>query len=246
MQRTDFIYELQDVIAEHSITFEQAFYCMCLLHNIEYEINASEVIPLYQKGLIKNNKVNNKVLFRSREEPKQAELELTFDSTPKASEKSLKIAHKLEAKLVIAKYLTEEYREEIAQKFFKGDKTIARYFIIFKSIFPVRDKKLNSAWNKHYGYVYDDSSRWDSHVRVAKKFHEYYRKKDIGLFIAGTYLYSRDVIDPDNETCYMTKPYKFLNTYEQWYEEAQSEMERQVETTPENAKKYPTKGSNVV
>jgi hypothetical protein len=230
MQRTDFIYELQDLITEHSITLEQAFYCLCQVHNIEYEISAADVLPLYQKNLFKNNKINTKVLFRSREEPEQAQLDLAFDSTPaKSSEDNLKLARRLEDKLVPESHLKNEYREEIAQKFFKGDRTAARYFIIFKSVFPVRDKHLNVKWNRHFGFTYDGMSLWDSHVRVAKKFHEFYRKKDIGLFIAGVYLYSQDATDVENEKCWMTKPYKFMNNYEQWYELAEETVKQRTE-----------------
>lgn len=222
MQRTDFIYELQDLIAEHSITLEQAFYCICQLHNIEYELSAADVLPLYQKNLIKNNKINPKILFRAREEPEQAQLAMTFDSTPpKSTEVNLAIAKKLEAKLVCATRLTEEYKEEVAQKYFKGDKTAARYFIIFKSIFPVKDKAINSKWNRHFGFQYSGLTLWDSSVRVAKKFYEFYRKKDIGLFIAGTYLYAKDTVDLENEKSWMTKPYKYMGNFEQWYDIAE-------------------------
>jgi len=230
MQRTDFIYELQDLITEHSITLEQAFYCLCQVHNIEYEIGAADVLPLYQKGLFKNNKINTKVLFRSREEPKQAQLELSFDSTPaKSSEENLKLAQKIEAKLVADDYLEDSHREEVAQKYFKGDKTAARYFIIFRSLFPVRDKRANVKWNRHFGFTYDGMTLWDSHVRVAKKFHEFYRKKDIGLFIAGAYLYATDTTDLENEKCWMTKPYKFMNNYEQWYDLAEETAKQRTE-----------------
>ena len=120
--------------------------------------------------------------------------------------------------LLDGKKTAADIKQEIAQKYFKGDKTVAKYYIIFKSIFPIKHKKFNSKWNKHFGFPYDGISLWDSHVRVAKKFHEIYRKKDIGLFIAGTYLYARDTVDIENEKCWMTKPYKFMNNYDQWYE----------------------------
>ncbi len=247
MKRTDFIYEVQDLVAEHSITLEQAFYCICQVHNIECEISAAEVLPLYQKNLFKNNKINTKVLFRSREEPEQTQMEMTFDSVPKnTDEENLIWAHKLEKKLVIDSHLTDEYKEEIAQKYFKGDTAVARYFIIFKSMFPVRDQKLNAKWNGHYGYLYTGISMWDSHVRVAKRFHEFYRKIDIGLFLAGVYLYSRDVINSEEETCWITKPYKFMSNYEQWYESAKVAAEDAKTAKNKPKSKLPTKGVNVI
>jgi hypothetical protein len=237
MQRSDFIYELKDIITEHSITLEQAYYCLCAVHNIEYEISAADMIPLYQKGLFKNNKINTKVLFRSRETPEQVQLETTFEGTPpKSSPTNLETALRLESRLVIDSRLTDEYREEIAQKYFKGDKTVARYFIIFRSIFPVKDAKINAKWNRHFRYKYEGITLWDTHVRVTKKFHELYRKEDIGLLIAGTYLYAHDVICPDEETCWMTKPYKFLANHAQWTEMAESLAKSNGAVKPKSTK----------
>ncbi len=224
MTRSEFIYEVQDLVSEHGITLAQAFHCLCLLHNIDSIISAEDALPIYQKGLIKGNKINLKVLFRDREEPEQATLNLEFTSEPKSTEDTLKVVDRLEKRIVLDKYLSDDYRGEIAQKYFKGDKNVARYFIVFKSLFPVKDKKVNAKWNKHYGYIYEGLTLWDSHVRVAKRFHELYRKKDICIFIAGAYLYTRDVVNSDEETCWITKPYKFMTNYEQWYDSAEENM----------------------
>lgn len=225
--RSDFIYEIQDLMQEHGITLQQTMYLLCRFHNIEWELAAADLLPLIQKRLLTTDlKPNSKVVFRDRQ-PAQQELGMSFSSQPKSSDETLKLAHNLEKKLVFDKYLTEDYKKEIADKYFKGDLTVARYFIIFKALFPVRDKKKNGNWNRHFGIVFDDMSRWDNHVRVSKKFHEIYRKRDIGIFLAGTYYYVRDTIDEEYESCFVSKPYKYLNSYETWYELAEEKMEEQ-------------------
>ena len=92
-------------------------------------------------------------------------------------------------------------------------------------MFPVRDIKANILWNKHFGFSYSGITLWDSHVRVSKKFHEIYRKKDIGLFLAGAYYCVSDSLDAEHEKCFMTKPYKFLLAFEPWYETAKERLE---------------------
>ena len=105
-------------------------------------------------------------------------------------------------------------------------------------MFPVRDKKVNAKWNKYFGYVYDDITRWDTHIRVAKKFYEFYRKIDIGIFLAGTFYYLKDTTNGQEETCWMTKPYKYMGVYEQWYEMAENHFKEEAkkENKPKSTK----------
>jgi hypothetical protein len=224
LNRASFIYELRDIIKEHGLTLEQAIYLLASLHDIDWELTGADALSLISKGLIKDNKVNQTVLFRTRPAI-QGTLDFNSESVPKGDEETLRLAHNLEAKFVPSAHLTEDYRKKIADEFFKGDKSVARYFIIFRHLFPVRDLKANSTWNKHFGFSYNGISLWDSHVRVAKKFHEIYRKKDIGLFLSGAYHCVRDSIDLDSERCFMTKPYKFLLAFEPWYETARERMD---------------------
>ena len=231
--RASFIYELKDVMKEHALTLEQAVYLLSSLHDIDWELTGADALSLVNKGLIKDNKVNQTLLFRSRP-PIQGVLDLNFESAPHKSctEETLRMAHNLEIKLVPGIHLTDEYRKAVADEYFKGDKTVARYFIIFRHLFPVRDIKANINWNKHFGFSYNGISLWDSHIRVAKKFHEIYRKKDIGLFLSGAYYCVRDSLDIEKERCFMTKPYKFLLAFEPWYEAAKEKLEeKQKELT---------------
>ena len=209
---------------EHSLTLDQAIYLLSSIHNIDWEVTGADVLSLVSKGLIRDNKVNQTLLFRTRP-PIQGTLDLNFESKPRGTDETLRIAHNLESKLVPAMHLTEEYRKSIADEYFKGDISTARYFIIFRHLFPVRDIKANIYWNKHFGFSYNGITLWDSHVRVAKKFHEIYRKKDIGLFLSGAYYCVKDSLDIEQERCFMTKPYKFLLAFEPWYETAKERLE---------------------
>jgi hypothetical protein len=222
--RASFIYELRDIMKEHALSLDQAIYLLASLHDIDWELTGADALSLISKGLIKDNKVNQTVLFRTRP-ALQGTLDMNFETKPKGDDETLRIAHNLEIKLVPSGHLTDDYRKKIADEFFKGDKSVARYFIIFRHLFPVRDMKANANWNKHFGFSYNGISLWDSHVRVAKKFHEIYRKKDIGLFLSGAYYCVRDSIDLEQERCFMTKPYKFLLAFEPWYETAREKLD---------------------
>ena len=222
--RSSFIFELKDVMKEHALTLDQAVYLLASIHNIDWELSGADALSLVNKGLIRDNKVNQTILFRTRPSI-QGVLDFNTESKPHGNEETLRMAHNLEIKLVPGIHLTDAYRKTIADEFFKGDLTIARYFIIFRHMFPVRDIKVNILWNKHFGFSYNGITLWDSHVRVSKKFHEIYRKKDIGLFLAGAYYCVSDSLDAEHEKCYMTKPYKFLLAFEPWYETAKERLE---------------------
>jgi len=209
---------------EHFLTIDQAIYLLATVESIDWELTGADALSLVSKGLIRDNKVNQTLLFRTRPEV-QGVLDLNFETKPRSTEETLKLAHNLETKLVPAGHMTDAYHKTIADEYFKGDMTIARYFIIFRHLFPVRDIKANLNWNRLFGISYDGITLWDSHVRVAKKFHDLYRKKDIGLLLAGTYYNVVDTLDLDKGRSFMTKPYKFLLAYEPWYELAKEKLE---------------------
>jgi len=222
--RSDLLYEIKDIMKDHNLTAEQALYLLCEIENIEYDISARDLVSLYNKNLIVKGKVNQTLLFHLKK-PKQLALDLKTHTKPIGTEYSLKVAEVIEKTFVPDMYLTEEERKRIADEFFKGDMEVARYFIIFKSLFPVRDKKRNAKWNKKFGFQYDGISLWDESPRVAKKFHEIYRKKDIGVFLEATYQKVKDSTKFEDEVCFMTKPYKFLTAYGDYYEQAKTNME---------------------
>lgn len=232
--RSSFIYELKDIMKEHALTIDQAIYLLASISGIDWELTGADALSLVSKGLIRDNKINQTLLFRTRP-PIQGVLDLNFETKPRSTDETLRIAHNLETKLVPAMHLTNEFRKSVADEYFKGDISVARYFIIFRHLFPVRDLKANTNWNKHFGFSYNGITLWDSHIRVAKKFHEIYRKKDMGLFLSGTYYCVKDSLDLDNERCFMTKPYKFLLAFEPWYEHAKEVLEERKNTQTESA-----------
>lgn len=234
ISRSSFIYELKDIMKEHALTIDQAVYLLASIETIDWELTGADALSLVSKGLIRDNKVNQTLLFRARPMI-QGVLDLNFETKPRATDETLKLAHNLESKLVSAIHLTNEFRKTVADEYFKGDLTVAKYFIIFRHLFPVRDLKANLNWNKHFGFSYNGITLWDSHVRVAKKFHDIYRKKDIGLFLSGAYYCVRDSLDLEKERCFMTKPYKFLLAFEPWYEAAREKLDENKKTIEQAA-----------
>lgn len=224
------LYEVTELKLEHSISNDQVLFLLAKFNGITWApLEPAQEVMLYQKSLIKSDgKVNERVFFRKRD-PQQGVLDLNAASKPIGTDVTLDYAHKLE-RLVLAKWQTDDHRKAVADQFFKGDLTVARYFLIFRALFPVKDRTRNALWNKHFGMVYDEGSRWDTSVKVAKKFHkEIFLKKDIGIFLAGTYQWAKECTNADELTCFITKPYRYLNEiYEDFYEVAEEKINRKI------------------
>jgi hypothetical protein len=220
---------IKELMEVHDITSNQALYLMFKLNNIEYDVTKDEHGGLFNKGLLLlDDEVNTDVAFAYKKNGGQLELKLEIETTPKGTEISLTIAEKIEKEFVVDENLTNEYRQEVASEFFKSDKIVARYFIIFEALFPTKNPKRNRKWNAKFGFIYNGVGLKDHSVRVAKKFHEVFRKKDMGVFLEATYNKVRDSINLEKEECYMMKPYKFLSSYSDYYRDAKETMKQRT------------------
>ncbi len=231
---SDAMYAIKDIIDVHDLTAEQTLSILFMFHDIEYDSTLTDISSLINKGLIVKGKVNAYTLF-GIDKPKQLTLDLKAKSKPKSTEFTLDRAHRIEKEFVIDEFLTDDEKKKVADKHFKGDIVLARYFIIFKSLFP-NHKTFNDQWNKKYGFVYEGMSLWDDNPRVAKKFIEIYKKLDIGIFLEATYKRVKDSIDLEQERCFMQKPYKHLLSFDSYYRAVEKELKNRKKRSSKDTK----------
>lgn len=218
-QRALVIYQIKELMVDHHLTLEQTLHVLCVLHDIENTITATDTVSLMNKGLILRGGTVNQTLLFHLQEGKQLVMDMNFSTDPVGDEFTFDIADRLEKAFVCDEFLKDEFRKKTADRYFKGDLNLSRYFLIFRSLFPVKHATRNFKWNTKFGFVYDGTGLWDIDMRVAKKFVEIYKKKDIGVFLECTYNKVRDTIDFESDRIFMTKPYKFLLAYEELYED---------------------------
>lgn len=232
----DVLYDIKDIMLDHSLTADQSLYLLCKFHEIEYDIDLTGITSLYNKGLLtKGHTVNATLLFHLKK-AKQGTLDLSFNSKPNGTELTLDRAVRIEKEFVVDNYLTTDEKKYMADKFFKGDMVLAKYFIIFKSLFPVPHKANNLKWNRKFGFIYDGINLWDSAPRVAKKFIEIYKKYDIGIFLEATYRKVKESIDLEQEKCFMSKPYKHLLSFESYYREVEADLKKKKKHSEKDTK----------
>lgn len=237
---------INELMVTHNITLEQAFHVMCLINLVPNDgITAEAVVGLYNKGLLKDGKVAVNKAFPEKkiaEKEAQLELDMKVDVEPIGTEETLSLAHKIEKQFVPDKYLDDTkhpskdvtWLEYMANMYFKGDTTITRYYLIFRALFPKKDKSENKKWNKHFGFTYDGITLWDSSMLVAKKFLSVYRKVDMGIFILATYEAVKDGIDFEHQKSFMQKPGKFLNSYHDYLLTAVEKAEKLLVKSDQN------------
>lgn len=226
---SDTLMLVDDLMTTHSLTEREAIALLRCYSSMTHTLSIVERIPLINKKLLlPDDTVNDALLFKDKETI-QTTLQLQFESVPKVDEKHLDLAHKLEKELVPDDIDKEELTTYYADKYFSGDKTVARYFIIFRFLFPDRTSPGATLWTRHFKVGFDSTKRWTPTASNAKKFHTIYRKKDIGIFLAGAYYAVLDSVDITNGTCFMTTSDKFMSRYDSWYEYAEAKVKAKKE-----------------
>ena len=233
---SDCLYGMKEIMTDHHLTLEQTFYILCLANGIECDVSPNDENALFNKNLIKSGRRVNKTLLFHLKADQQLSLDMNFETAPIGSDFTLDIADRIEKRFTSDELLSDVTRKKVADRYFKGDLTISRYFIIFRSLFPVSNIKRNSKWNLSFGFIYGGIDLWDSNQRVARKLAEIYRKKDIGIFLESAFTRVKNSLDIENERCFMTKPYKFLLSFEDIYDEVEegviSRMDARVAKAP--------------
>jgi hypothetical protein len=234
----DILYDMREAMIDHHITLNQAMYLFCRMHNIDFIVEPSDIVSLVNKELLKAKGTVNITKLLHLQRNTQMTLDLNFNSKPKGTEITLDRAERIEKTFVVDEDYTEEDKKKIADRYFKGDLVLTKYFIIFKSLFPVPSTTKNRKWNKKFGFTYTGISLWDDDLRVGKKFIEIYKKLDIGIFLEATYRKVKESIDMEQEKCFMTKPYKHLLSFESYYRDVEKSLEnRQIRSEEDTALK---------
>jgi len=225
--RQEFMYEIKNLTKKHGITIDQLLLTYSYLYGINWSkfSKSDDVLVLYNKGILTaGNKVNTTKLF-GKKESGQLQLNMESESEPKGTEETLKLAENLKATFGVDADFTEDNLKEVAQTYFKGDVTIAYYFMIYKGLFPKSTKNQDNAkWNSYFGFRFDDMSKWTTTVAMANKFAKIYKTEDIGLFLSGTFYYVKDTIDYERGKCYAVRADRFLDMYKEWIKVAEDKF----------------------
>ena len=215
---------LQSLIASKEITKNQALYLIYKYNGLEYKIANKQIFKLQTKGLIKSNKVDKSLLITTRGTVNK----LTGSIIPKfnsdiASEMPKKLCKLFcvvnsKGTLHLPGGTSEDSVQYTATKYLQGEGLITYHYLILLYMFPLAGK-TNRKWEKHFTKTEYKGPRLRLRSKVhGRKFKAIARKRDMGIFLYGTYLYVASCIQGSKS--YITTVNKYLDEYEEWYNEA--------------------------
>ena len=95
------------------------------------------------------------------------------------------------------------------------------FLFIFLQMFPTADSTKNKAWQKHFGDNGSGVTLRKMSNGTARKFQSIWKKKDIGLFLLGTYLCIKQSYNAESGKYYVKKIENYLAEWEHWYQQAE-------------------------
>ena len=219
-----FISNIKEALEQELITEGQALYIICRLDNVNYPIEALQLLELTKLKFIINNRVG-KILLTGEN------VKLKLKGTVKArydSQISEQIPKQLCRLLCVKNEDTGTLKligddddiNTTADKFLGGEGLVAYHFLIFLFMFPLRGS-TNKKWEKHFsGRAYTGARLRVRSKKAGKLFLSVARNKDMGIFLYGTYLFIKSCIQEDRT--YVKTIQNYMLEYEDWYVEAEA------------------------
>jgi len=220
----ELIEKVEKVRNAMNLNSNQALYIMAAKEEIySVDLPFEDLMDLSKKGFVKANQITPIA---------NAAVELALSNF-----KEKKIAKAvINSKLPIMTNDTAVIVKRLAKAFYRGytadqdrilkyctsNAAASPYLYIFMEMFPTADKKRNQKWASHFG---GENASGVTLRRLtpgtARKFHQIWKKHDIGLFLLGTYLFIKQSENENDGKFYVAKLETYLAEYQHWYDTAE-------------------------
>lgn len=226
-----FLDNIREYLEDERITENQALYLIFTKDEIEYPIDADDLMPLIEDGFITNNRISKGLLTEVRE---TSQLSGTIKANY-SSEISKEVTKKLAKMFCMRDKKTGKVRlpgdegEEnpvarTAEKYLRNEGLVAYHFIIFLYLFPVKSP-YNRKWEKHFtGIAYKGAKLRTRSKVTGGLFLKVVKNKDMGAFLYGTYLFIESSIQ-GNQSFITTIP-RYLKEMDEWYYMAEEAIKK--------------------
>ena len=209
------------------INESQALYLLYKHREMDYPIDAVDLLELTKNKFIVNNTVGRRAFLDV-----DADFVLSGNILPKyETELSKELTLHL-CSLVCVKDPkngkiklpgSDNTIEDTATNYLGGEGLIAYHYLIFLFMFPVKGS-TNKRWEKHFnnGKEYKGAKLRTRCGSTATKFKRIAEVYDMGVFLYGTYLYIQSCIQDDKP--YIKTIRNYMLEFRDWYDEANEEM----------------------
>jgi len=209
------------LLTSSHMSLNQAVY----LWAVRFECNLPNILPLELKELvemnyIKGQKVTNECLrfLDSLENTLNTYVDESYPILTKSSGDGVKrlAVHFLKDNLNAKEFnRILDYTKKPLQ---------VPFLYIFMEMFPTSDNAKNSDWNSHFDTKWDNVTLRKLSVGTVKKFQTIWKKKDIGIFLLGTYMFIKESYNESSGKYYIKSIENYMAEYDHWYNVAEESM----------------------
>jgi hypothetical protein len=209
-----------NVSKSSKLTCNQALFLIACNNNIfNIDIPSEELLELIQRGYIKNNSLTElgiNVLTKKINKTKENE-KILNNLYPILTEDTGEITKRL-AKHFLGNRLTAEEFSKISD--YTSNQIMIPFIFIFLEMFPTANKTKNVAWNKHFDTTWDNVTLRRISNGTVRSLEKIWKKKDIGLFLLGTYLFIKGSYNESSGKYFIKNIENYLEEHDHWYNEA--------------------------
>jgi hypothetical protein len=209
------------------IDSEQAMYLIYTYSSIDYPISSKRLLELTKLKYIVSGRIGKALMIEEN-------ISLNVSGTIKPiynTEVSKKIPTKILNLVGVKDPITNNLKfpsgevtiQHTTDNFLKGEGLIAYHYLIFLFMFPIEGEN-NKRWEKHFNnsFAYKGVRLRLRSKGSATAFKRIVKKKDMGVFLYGTYLFIKSSIRENK--AYVKSISNYMSEYEEWYIEAETKI----------------------
>lgn len=216
---------LENLASKNSLSFTQILFLYSKWQDIPsvsnvINITLTEIAQLISKELLYDGKITDAgVRVFSISEP--SKIHSKYD-LPILDSNTVEIVKRLASHFVKDKFdkkAVDHLRAYIAYDL------QAPFLFLFLEMFPSQDKQKNEDWNKHFNTEWDNVTLRRLTSGTAKKFTNVWKKKDIGIFLLGTYIFILNSKNSETGKFFVKSLDNYFTEWEYWYSIAEDAVE---------------------
>ena len=244
------ILELRD---ELKITMTQAMTLLCMKHSIfNIDIIGDELFDLKRMELIQGNRLTAKSheildeLLSRKPGAKRSIVKRAYNSKkPVIDAETAEIVKELGKVFIGDRY--NELEASRINEYTNANPLVGPFIFMFLEMFPSSDIDKNKTWNKHFDTAYEGVTLRRVSQGTVSKLMSIWSKKDVGLFLLGTYLYIKQTHSENDNKYYVMKIENYLKEWEHWFTVAEDmRKDGKLESMTKRANKVVTTNTFVV
>jgi len=232
MNEKNFLNIIKDISIQLKLTTTQSIFIFALYNeNYGFDISTQELLELIDKQFILKNSLTTKttefldnLVKNNYNKDQNVEKILRQTASPNLNLDTIEICRNLGKHFIGTNGITSKWVTKYLE--YTNNNLIKVPFLwMFTQMFPTRGEE-NADWNRHFEVQWGSIQLRRVTNGWLRKFNEIFIKRDIGLFLLGTYLYIKSCYSEKNNQYYIKTIENYMSSeWEYWYSEAERQLD---------------------